>query len=166
MNFKKNLTTNLLLFTLKYSKTKFNNHGFEEAYILDNNRPVEDYCLYLKFKPDKKSEEFIEFEKELYESGLVIDVYEPDELHTIFVVKVPKKFHSDLDKFMEGKYSEFSQELKSRMCGVSDTLVRSIVDKDEPARVFCSKHYGVEIPKNQEFLSKPNLKKEILNYEQ
>jgi hypothetical protein len=166
MDLKKNLTTNLLLFTLKYSKTKFATHGFEEAYILDNNRQIEDYCLYLKFKPDKNSESYLEFETEMASSGLVLDIYEPDEEHTMFVIKVPEKFHPDLDKFMQGKYSEFSNELKNRMCGISDTLVRSVVDKDESAREFFSRHYGVEIPKNQEFLSKPNLKKEIYNYEQ
>jgi len=50
------------------------------------------------------------------------------------------------------------------MCTPEDSIVRGVCDKEEYARQFFCKYYGIDIPKTQEYCSKPNLKKEILNF--
>lgn len=41
--------------------------------------------------------------------------YEPDKFHTIFVFKVPAEYKREYDKFMQSKYSEFSEDYKQAL---------------------------------------------------
>jgi hypothetical protein len=164
MNFEKNLTTNFLLPCLGITRTYLNMHNFQEAYLFDCNREILDNCLYLKFKPEKLSADYQDFEKKILESGKVLDVYDLDEDEVVFAIQVNKEYHDDLNKFMNGEYSQFSRKFKNKMNYPDQYLVRGICDKEEFARQAMSSYYDVNIPKNQEYCAKPNLKKEILNY--
>lgn len=57
--------------------------------------------------------------------------YEPDKFHTIFVFKIPVEYKKEYDKFMQSKYSEFSESYKQaliRYHGYSKTNVgKSII---------------------------------------
>jgi hypothetical protein len=165
MIFKNNLTTTFLLHTIRPNLKIFKQFNFQEAYIFDaEHDTLYDNCLYLKFKPkDKNSEDYQKFEEILFNTGIILDVYDVEE-YRLYVAQVKEEFHEDLQKFLEGEYSKFSTKLKSRMCSVDDSLIRGIVDKEEYARIALSKHYGIDIPRHQEYCSKPNLKNEIYRY--
>lgn len=148
---------------LGVSKKFLDMHNFQEAYIFDMNKDILDNCLYLKFKPIK-DEIFYEFEKKLLSSGKTLDYYDLNEEECIFTIQVEKEFHQDLEVFLQGKYSKFSEKLKNRMCYPEQYLIRGVCDREEFARKAFSSYYGVEIPVNQEYCSIPVLKNEILNY--
>jgi hypothetical protein len=154
------------MYAFLYNENLFKMHNFIEAYIHDNNRDeIHDYCLYLRFKPNFESDDYIAFQSEILRSGLILDMYLLGDEEIVFVAQIKKEFHSDMDKFLNGEYSKFSSKFKNRMCNPQDTLIRGIVDKEEYARIHISKFFGIDIPKEQEYYSKPKLKKEILNYE-
>lgn len=162
----KNHTTIFLLYAFIFNEKLFEEHNFVQAYIHDNNiEEIHDYCLYLRFKPNFESENYILFEAEMLRSGLIIDMYLLNEEEIVFIAQLKKEFHEDMDKFLNGEYSKFSTKFKNRMCSPQDALIRGIVDKEEYARISMSNFFDIDIPKNQEYYSKPNIKKEILNYE-
>jgi len=108
---------------------------------------------------------FYEFEQKISQHKNLLDSYCLDNFHSMYEFSVPDKYINEYSLFLEGKYSEFSEHYKDKLCKfyspiisvpVKNTRFYKIIYKDEGYRKKLSKDLGIEIPKNQELGNKPD----------
>jgi|GEM_PF-3991291 len=90
----------------------------------------------------------------------------------VLVMNIPDEFENDYSLFLDGKYSQFSQDYKDT---ITDRILTKPIDKNFVYRILykpeigvkeLEKRIGQKIPENAEILDKPHLDQEILNYHQ
>lgn len=146
--------------------------GFINAFIDDYGlihssfdwyHKTKEHYLYLLFKP--KSLKTFSSEEEIYKKfSNWVDYYDLDDGNTMHVFKIKEIYHSDYNKFINGKYSQFSKKLKDKY---TNSLADGIVNKLETTRQqMCKIYDGFDIPKSQEYMSIPDKKEEIYRYEE
>lgn len=144
------------------------------VYIGDREYPElrEHLFLHYKFSGDEK---FLKFEEELRLHPLFKVAYDPDPQHTMFVLKVPEQYLTDLQLFKQSKYSHISSDSKTRILAYHNLTeegpVGQVLYKKEPAflRLEAMINDGIDfknhihIPRSQEASGLLNLKEEIFN---
>ena len=97
-------------------------------------------------------------EQQLFKNKHYHSDYTTNEGH-IILYKIPDYFQKDLLHFIEGRYSKFSDKLRSNMYRYSGLQYHNIlfytITKEELWREELEKYYGCEIPYSSELLSKP-----------
>ena len=131
------------------------------AYISRNNLN----CLTLVYRFSNHST-YKMFEDSLLNHPGLIKVTEGKDNYSyvVFEVQIEKAFREDVVKFIQGKYSEFSKELKAKIIKFNGadrmSALFGILFKTEEYRQELSKKLNYEIPVNMELDSKPDKLKE------
>jgi hypothetical protein len=68
--------------------------------------------LWLRASADRN---YLAFEQQLRRLADYDSCYEPDKYHTIFLFKIPAEYKREYDKFIESRYSEFSENFKQAL---------------------------------------------------
>lgn len=68
--------------------------------------------LYLEYKYPENPVNFLNFEETIFKSELFIKTIENNE-NTVYCLKFPEEYNEVYDLFLEGKYSEFTEENKT-----------------------------------------------------
>src|SRR6185437_16089915 len=162
---KRNLTTTYLLPAILNTHgiplKKLEDFGFINAYLLDvNYERTFDSCLHLLFKVDLPIlfGEFIE-----KYTNEIIEEYDPYPGYTVLVFAFPVKYIHNYQKFLEGKYSLFTDDYKSlfpktptiqeRQKGMTTTKEHLVFKKDEKLRKSLEELWCIEIPFGSELAS-------------
>lgn len=119
------------------------------------------YYLYVLFKTDN-IKEFANYEQIYKKFSNWIDYYDLSDNKIMHVFSIPEQFHNDVNLFKRGLFSKLSNTLKNRY---TNTLTEGIVNKRESTRQKMSSIYRINIPKTQEYMSRPNLEEEIYRFE-
>ena len=185
-----NLVSKYLLPALRFEKyyggnfrtviVQFDKKGFINAYLGDDEHEIpekyryKDY-LFLLFNIDLFSytKEFEAFE-DILKSHTVDDVtlfreeYIPEAGLKMYIFEIPEKYKKDLERFLIGKYSEFSEEYKGLfnkfVPGTSiKTVGYQVVNNDPEYREIMKEKVG-NIPRDQDLESTPYKSETIYRY--
>lgn len=85
------------------------------AFIGDSEHPIYDRKILLHYEFKDYAGQFTAFEKLMEKVSGYITTYDPDRFTTMFVFKVPVYYERDYWLFLEGKYSEISHDLKTKI---------------------------------------------------
>lgn len=154
-------------------------HNLIDCFLkIESEKDYEENCIFILFNP-KNKESFKTFLNELktknenFVEEIVIEDY------NVLVFKIPKEFEEDYKKFLEGKYSKFSENAKSLFPKFVEiikfnqklgmhvkieqiSLPWMIINKDKSLKSYWKKRIGIELSEEDEVWEKPNLEKEIL----
>ena len=113
--FRMNCSTLFLLHPLGLSRKALEGTGFCNCYLRDENKPeYEGMNVVLLLFHVKSKERFNWFvAKERVRTNLFIDEYDYDEGYVVLVYEFPEELAEDFERFKLGKYSEFSEQMKS-----------------------------------------------------
>lgn len=110
---------------------------------------------------------FIELEDALKKLTIFKRSEDPTEKTVLYVFEVPHKYKKDYQRFLKGKYSEFSERYKNRILEFhnmsKDSVIGHILYKDDARRLELEEIVGEPLPKDAELHSIPNPKYE--NYD-
>ena len=102
-----------------------------------------------------------EFEETIMKDKLYIKHIEYDPYHVMYVLRIPDEYHRDIENFLIGKYSQFSDNLKKRIIsfhGINrDSFIYQVIYKSENLRRLMEKDLGSPIEKDSELSSVPVL---------
>lgn len=151
---KPNKTLNFLFPLTGYVRTDFDPY-LVNAYIGDRGLFDWDWSspdIFILTKYDK-SKEFMKMEKAIETNKYFLTSYDLfNGTYIMFVFRISPSFKSDFDKFLEGKYSEFSDPAKIRL--MRDRSPKSamplILDKDKSLKLHWETKIGVELDDNAE----------------
>lgn len=123
---------------------------------------LQDLILEYRFAKNAK---YLEFERTLRETTGFYKSEEVDHYSTLFFYKVPKQHLSDIIKFTEGKYSEFSSKLKDNILKFHNFSIGGktweILNKSPKLREQLEAEFDVPIHNNMELYDIPELKEEV-----
>ena len=141
----------------------FYNTLFLNCFIATEDHPNSIILLY-RFSG---SALFLKFEQALKKFTTFKDMIDPSPHHVMFVFDIPTKYKDDYNKFILGKYSHFSPELKDAIFKFHKTDMHSslgqILYKSEKRRLRLSQNLGMEIPPDMELFDIPDAEDEIYN---
>ncbi len=123
MNNKKKILTDTSRFLLPCFGIPFKRLeelGFLNSYLYDKNREKvndKDIHIYLLFKPSGNQLYLLQKKIEDFESKdkhniVLLEDYDYDHGYIVIVFKFPERFRKDYNLFLQGKYSQFSDEFK------------------------------------------------------
>ena len=125
-------------------------------------------CLALLYRFSGQSV-FLKFEQALRKFPSFRTIIDPSSYYVLFVFDIPPKFQDDYNKFILGKYSHFSPELKDRIFKFHkvdlDSSIGHILYKSEKRRLRLQESLDVKISKNAELFDIPDLEYEVFNKE-
>tara|TARA_R110002012_G_scaffold316281_1_gene531045 strand:+ start:655 stop:1194 length:540 start_codon:yes stop_codon:yes gene_type:complete len=109
---------------------------------------------------------FIEYEDYLENTKIFVAKYDPDRHHVMFVFEVPKKYQDIYNKFLKGKYSEFSEDYKLLIFEfhkITDPnhKVAKVLYRHPDIREELEERLNTILPENSEVSSIPDLNIEI-----
>jgi len=94
-----------------------------------------------------------------------IKTEDPTKSTVLYLFKVPRRYQKDFDKFLEGKYSEMTENYKYKIMnfhGVDDeSSIGQILFKDPYRKEELENLLDMELPKDAELYSIPNMEQEI-----
>lgn len=100
----------------------------------------------------------------IFENKNFIKTYEPNNQFTIYIFEIPKQYHQDIQRFLEGKYSQISQNGKKAIVKFHELKERSslvqILTKDSKLREQLEEDLGVPIPESMDLLDTPVIEEE------
>lgn len=101
---------------------------------------------------------------------LAVDIIKIETIGSLslYYFKVNKKHYPDINLFLKGKYSKFSNSFKYEIANRKiKTTVKNpwlcVLDKDPEFRKKLESKLGMKIEDDQELLARPNLRNEILD---
>jgi hypothetical protein len=102
-----------------YSKDRndsfFITKNFENCYIGDGNHPEMGRKIYLLYNY-QMSVEYVKFERKMELMPTFDTDYDyGDERQVMYLLDIPDEHNEDFKLFLEGKYSQFSEELKTKI---------------------------------------------------
>ena len=113
-----------------------------------------------------KNPKYLEFENSLRQYPNYFMTSEPTYDLTCFHFRVPKEHEEDIKLFIEGKYSNFSEKLKTKILNFHKFepfgKTWKILYKDSKLREQMELDFGVVIHKDLDLFDIPNIKEEIL----
>lgn len=119
------------------------------VFIGDENYPELDNHIFLLYKFSGHSS-FLLFEEDIKESPLFEREYDPDNIYTIKVLRVPKQYEEDFKLFKQSKYSEMSNAYKKRIIAFHNVatshLLYGILYKKDFAFKYLEKHLNSGLP--------------------
>lgn len=137
---------------------------FVNAFILDEDE-FPRLGILLRFFPTKN---YIEFEALLKKHKAFFKTIETDYGHTMFVFNFNEEFYEDIDKFLKGRYSEFSPNMKRRIMSFNNAQqngkIYQILNKSSTLRRQLELNLGVLLSSDIELYDIPDKTKEIYRY--
>ena len=112
------------------------------------------------------TEAFIKLEKMLSEVDTLISRNDYDNRTVIYEFEIPEEYTKDINKFLDGKYSSFSDKLKHRIMAFYGYKrygqMYNILYKSPKLKQQLELELGIILPEDIDLYSKPDLDKEIL----
>lgn len=151
-------------------------HHLVQAFVGDATRddfndPYNIMLLY-RFSGD---ESFRKLEDMLRYEPYFLEAYDPDRYHMMFAFQIPNEYVEDHEKFLEGKFSEFSEKYKERVLKfhlgenykqkVGDNPIHAVLYREDWRRKYLEQKYDIEIPEGNELASVPEMKNEMYQEE-
>lgn len=140
-------------------------HLMEGSFLYNNHKDLEFGVLY-KFSG---KERFLAFEKEMMSSPLFIGHEDYDD-YVLYKFKPSENIQKEVEKFIEGKYSQLTPESKSAIYdflvrkGVKNAgSIRQILNRDPIKRRKLEKQLDETIDPNAELSSPPDLSLEVFS---
>ena len=155
-------TTKFLLPLLNKSKIQLRYDSYFINGFIDDSS--EHMSLLYRFTG---TEIYKKWEQTMMNDPLCVGHKDYDPYHVIYIFRIPEEFQVDIEAFKKGKYSLFSKALRQRILkfygGEDEAATMKIIRQDKTLRKELGEHLEVELPKNSELASKPDLKIEIYN---
>ena len=111
--------------------------------------------------------DFVKFEKELEAHSNFQTAYDIlDGKYSVKVFKVLDEFAGDYSKFLDGKYSKFSEAAKDKVINSNfkgENFLNHIFTKSPEARKILEESLGLELPTQAEVYGIYSVEKEVLN---
>lgn len=153
-------TTTFLLPLLNKSKQELKTDSyFVNAFISDNHEYL---CLLYRYTGTNL---YKLFEEKILKERLCVKHIEYDKYHVMYLFKIPSEFRKDVEHFLEGKYSKFSDTLKKQILkfygGAKENAISQIVNKSPELKKLIEKDLKLILPDNIELASKPIIEQEI-----
>ena len=148
-----------------YSHMYFYNKYLENCYLYDSNFPglSDNKHLFVSYR-FFETELYKEVEKLLTKSKYYLRTYEPNAQFSIYIFEIPEVYHKDVELFIKGKYSEFSENAKQKIISFGQykqtDILYQVLYKAEDLRKSMEKTLGCKISKKSELMNYPNLIKE------
>lgn len=145
--------------------------GLENAYLNDYSFPMND-CIYLVFKPEKITKEFIDFGEEILENHeQFVDSYDLED-GIVYIFSILPEYKEDVNLCYNGKYSSTSSRFKSLFPNKVRTTAGKLVfynnwmilHKHPQFKKYMEEKIGEEIPNELDLWDPFNDLKEIYNY--
>lgn len=158
-----NKTSAFLLPLLNKTKTqlKYDTY-FVNAFLSEDHKHI---CLLYRFTGTKH---YKEFEDSMLKEKLCVRHIDYDSYHVMYLFRIPDKFKEDVEHFLIGKYSLFSNTLKSlifRFYGSStETIIFQVIHKSPQLRQIIENDLHVRLNEDMELASIPILEHEIINF--
>lgn len=173
---KKNCTTVFMVAPFGVGRERLASNGFIGAYLGDVDKPELHYerGIYFLFKP----ENIMDFQDFLYEErergAKIVEDYDYEEGFVVMIYLLDDRYKEDYKKFLEGKYSKFSQEFKKNFpekviinTGGYEreeiTTQQRIFNKDISLKEYWEDFFNIDMG-DLELWSKPNLEKDSEEY--
>lgn len=86
----------------------------ENTFLFSDKYPDKDY-YYILFKFDEKDEVFLKTEEKLTKLDIFIENIDIDDNKVLFVFEFPKSYLFEYNKLIEGKYSEYKMDAKTKI---------------------------------------------------
>lgn len=154
-----NKTTTFILPTLNKSKKWLRYTIYFINSFLDED--LKHIVLLYRFTG---SDVYLRFENYLLQDKLYVDHFEPNNYMVAYRFRIPEEFHNDVKLFTEGKYSQFSSDMRRAVKTFHYDSVNSmpylIITRSDKLRKQLENQLKVKISKRSELASKPNM-----NYE-
>jgi hypothetical protein len=110
---------------------------------------------------------FLKFEQALKQFNSFKDTFDPSPYFVIFVFDVPDSYKAQYDLYVNGKYSKFSPEFKSRIMEFHGFNIHGemaqILFQDEKRRLRLQEELAAEIEPGSELLSIIDIEEETFN---
>ena len=110
---------------------------------------------------------FLKFEQALKKFNSFRDTFDPSPYFVMFIFDVPDTYRKEYDLYMDGKYSKFSPEFKSRIMEFHGFNIHGemaqILFQDEKRRLRLQEELDAEIEPGSELLSIIDVKEETFN---
>ena len=175
--FKFNCSTLFLLYPLGLSIKSLKEFGFINCFLSDKDRETAcPFPILLLFKPADMEVMQMFIEEEYRRTDHLIEEYDYDGGYVVLVYKFPVKWKEDYQKFLDGKYSKFSRELKStypKIVQITDTYGRRrdelgsqfrIINKTADWKEQMEKDLNIVVEDDLEYWSKPDIEgREVLD---
>ena len=133
---------------------------FVNAFLTEDLREL---CLLYRFTGTKN---YKEFEDSMLKEKLCVKHIDYDPYHVMYLFRIPDKFRDDIHFFLDGKYSMFSDTLKSsifRFYGSStETIIFQVIHKSKQLRELIERDLHVKLDEDMELASKPIPEQEII----
>lgn len=84
------------------------------CFMFTEDFPLIEQKIILLFRADS-DRAYINFESLLAKAPEFYSTYEPDKHHTVFIYNIPVEYKQEYNKFIESKYSEFSENYKKSL---------------------------------------------------
>ena len=105
------------------------------------------------------------FEESMIKDKLCVKHIEYDKYHVMYLFKIPDEFKEDIEYFLEGNYSKFSDTLKKLISkfygGNKNSIIYQIIYKSPNLKQIIEKDLNVKLGDDAELASKPVPKQEI-----
>lgn len=170
-------STLFLLDTLRLDFNELVAHSLVNTYLCDFGHDVlHKNCIYLLFNPVKFTSDFESFCETLrYHKDFVEEYDTKGEGKVMFVFKFPDEYVSIIEKFINGKYSEFDRkfvnEYYPQYVGGKLSMRWMIIEKHPEYRVRLNNMFNIKgspgtikLPDEVEVYSIPDMEEEIYNY--
>lgn len=149
-------------------------HGFINGYLRDAEREPYENSVYLLFKP-KNLVEFESFVRNEYlRTKDLVEDYDYKGGYVVMVYGFPAEFLFEYKLFLKGKYSKFREKYIVKLPAVDSKIDHNgdpftehslqfmICYKAKALRDYWEKKLGMDFDEEQEFWSKPVLRRETL----
>ena len=110
------------------------------------------------------------FEESMITDKLCVKHIEYDRYHVMYLFKIPDEFKKDIEHFLEGKYSKFSDTLKQQILkfygdSKKNSVIAKIIYKSPDLKKLMEKDLNIRLEDTIELASKPILEQEIYTIE-
>jgi hypothetical protein len=110
---------------------------------------------------------FLKFEQALKKFNSFRDTFDPSPYFVMFIFNVPDSYRNEYDLYIDGKYSKFSPEFKSRIMEFHGFNIHGemaqILFQDEKRRLRLQEELDAEIEPGSELLSIIDVEEETFN---
>lgn len=138
------------------------NQYFVNSYIVDVDEFPKLGLLYRFFQTD----DYKQFEAEMKKHPMFDRIVETDLQHSMFVFRFPEKAILDVEHFLEGRYSEITENTKQNILNFNvinkDSGIGSILYKSEQRRKQLELNLGAELKPELELYDKPVVEEECV----
>lgn len=154
-------------------KLNFFKEYVKNTYVFSNK--YEENYFYLEIDFNFKIPELLEEEERLRNLDIYVDSIDLDEDTVLFIYEFPKSYLHEYNKFLEGKYSEFKMDAKTKILKFYSNLfginsngikklntIKYVLFKDKNLKEKIEKMLNVSLPESAELSSIFDSKEETI----